>query len=86
MLWIVWALMLLSHGAFARWVQNARGYAKVAVVGDLILIAIGLVTIDQLQGMTFLDYLRIGVFFIAFGTAGRQLMVSVLAFDKRVAQ
>jgi hypothetical protein len=85
MLWIVWALMLLSHGAFARWVQNSRGYAKVAVIGDLMLVAIALVTIDQLQGMTFLDYLRIGVFFIAFGTAGRQLMVSVLAVDRRVA-
>ena len=86
MLWIIWALMLLSHGAFVRWVQNARGYAKVAVLGDLMLVAIGFITVDQLQGMTFLDYLRIGVFFVAFGTAGRQLMVSVLGGEKRVAQ
>jgi hypothetical protein len=78
MLWILWALMLIGHGAFVRWAETARSYAKIAVVGDLLLIAIGLITIDQLQGMTLVDILRIGLFFIAFGTVGRQLMGSAL--------
>jgi hypothetical protein len=78
MLWILWALMLISHGAFVRWAENARSYAKAAVFGDLLLIAIGLLTIDQLQGMTLVDMTRIGAFFVAFGVAGRQLMGSAL--------
>ena len=83
MLWIFWALMLVSHGAFVRWAQSARGYAKVAVLGDVLLIAIALITIDQLQGMSILDMLRIGAFFIAFGAAGRQLMGSALGLRLR---
>jgi hypothetical protein len=78
MIWILWALMLIGHGAFVRWAETARSYAKVAVIGDLALIAIALVTIDQLQGMSLVDVLRVGLFFIAFGTAGRQLMGSAL--------
>ena len=78
MIWILWALMLIGHGAFVRWAETARSYAKVAVIGDLVLIAIALLTIDQLQGMALVDVLRIGLFFVAFGTAGRQLMGSAL--------
>ena len=83
MLWIFWALMLVGHGALARWVETARRYAKVALIGDVLLIAIGLITIDQLQGMAFVDMLRIGLFFVAFGAAGRQLMGSALRSDLR---
>ena len=83
MLWIFWALMLISHGAFVRWAKTVRGYAKFAVFGDVLLIAIALVTIDQLQGMSFLDMLRIGAFFVAFGAAGRQLMGSALGMRLR---
>lgn len=78
MIWILWALMLIGHGAFVRWAETARSYAKIAVIGDLVLIAIALLTIDQLQGMALVDVLRIGLFFVAFGTAGRQLMGSAL--------
>ena len=78
MLWILWALMLIGHGAFVRWAENGRSYAKTAVFGDVLLIAIGLITVDQLQGMSLLDMLRIGAFFVAFGVAGRQLMGSAL--------
>ena len=78
MIWILWAIMLLAHGAFACWAQTARSYAKVSVVSDVLLITIALVTLDQLQGLGILDMLRIGLFFVAFGTAGRQLMSSLL--------
>ncbi len=78
MIWILWAFMLLSHGAFARWAQTARSFAKVSVLGDVLLIAIGLLTLDQLQGLGIVDIARIGVFFVAFGMAGRQLMSSLL--------
>ena len=78
MIWIFWALMLLGHGAFVRWAETARSYAKIAIFGDLLLIAIALITIDQLQGMALPDILRIGLFFVAFGAAGRQLMGSAL--------
>jgi hypothetical protein len=78
MIWILWALMLLAHGAFARWAQTTRSYATTSVFGDLLLIAIALLTLDQLQGLNIIDMLRIGLFFVAFGTAGRQLMSTVL--------
>jgi hypothetical protein len=78
MIWILWAFMLITHGAFSRWVETARSYAKAAVIGDVLLIAIALITIDQLQGLGVADVLRVGVFFAAFGGAGRQLMGSVL--------
>ena len=79
MTWIFWAVLLISHGALSRWAKASRFYAAASVIADGMLIAIALITVDQLQGLGFLDVLRIGVFFIAFGTAGRQLMQSVLA-------
>jgi len=78
MTWILWALLLLTHGALSRWAKGSRFYAPVSVIADGILIAVALITVDQLQGMSLLDALRIGLFFIAFGTAGRQLMNSFL--------
>lgn len=55
-----------------------RHYAKVAVVGDVVLIALALITIDELQGLNFADFVRVGLFFTAFGWSGRQLMGSLL--------
>jgi hypothetical protein len=78
MIWILWAFMLLTHGALAHWAKTARNYAKISVVSDVLIIAIGLVTVDQLQGMGIADMARIGLFFVAFGAAGRQLMSTVL--------
>jgi hypothetical protein len=78
MIWILWALMLLAHGAFARWAQGAPSYASASVFADFLLIAIVLITLDQLQGLSVMDTLRTGLFFVAFGTAGRQLMSAVL--------
>jgi hypothetical protein len=78
MIWILWALMLISHGALTRWAKTARSYAVASVFGDVLLIAIALLTIDQLQGLSMLNLLRVGVFFVAFGYAGQQLMGSVL--------
>jgi hypothetical protein len=78
MIWIVWALLLVSHGALSRWAQNADSYAKASVLGDVMLIAVALITVDQLQGLGLPDVLRVGLFFTAFGWAGRQLMGSLL--------
>jgi hypothetical protein len=78
MVWILWALMLIGHGALARWAQTARNYAIVSMFADVLLIAIALVTVDQLQGLGILELLRVGVFFTAFGYAGQQLMGSLL--------
>jgi hypothetical protein len=78
MIWILWALLLIAHGAVSRWAQTARSYVKVAVLGDVLLIAVALITIDQLQGLSTEEIVRIGLFFTAFGWAGRQLMGSVL--------
>ncbi len=78
MIWILWALMLISHGAISRWAPTSRRYAKVAVLGDVLLVAVALITIDQLQSLGIEDVLRVGLFFTAFGWAGRQLMGSVL--------
>ena len=78
MIWILWALMLIGHGALSRWAQTARSYAKASVLGDVLLIAVALITIDQLQGLGIEEILRVGLFFTAFGWAGRQLMGSVL--------
>ena len=78
MIWILWALMLIAHGAISRWAQAARSYAKASVLGDVLLIAVALITIDQLQGLGLEEILRVGLFFAAFGWAGRQLMGSVL--------
>jgi len=79
MTWIFWAVLLITHGALSRWAKASRFYAPASVIADGILIAIALITVDQLQGLGILDVLRIGVFFIAFGTAGRQLMHSLLS-------
>jgi len=78
MTWILWAVLLLTHGALCRWAQGSHFYAPASIVADGILIAIGLITLEQLQDLPLADVLRVGVFFIAFGTAGRQLMNSVL--------
>ena len=78
MIWILWAFMLLTHGAVARWAESARSYAKAAVMGDVLLIVIALVTLDQLQGLGVVNTIRVGVFFAAFGFAGRRLMGSLL--------
>jgi hypothetical protein len=86
MTWILWAALLLTHGALTRWAKGlryhtraARFFAPTAIVADGILIAIALITMDQLQGLGFADVVRVGIFFVAFGTAGRQLMDSVLS-------
>lgn len=78
MTWILWAVLLLAHGALSRWAKGSRFYAPASIVADGMLIAIGLITVEQLQDLAWPDVLRVGVFFIAFGTAGRQLMNSVL--------
>jgi len=78
MIWTVWAVLLLTHGALSRWAKGSRFFAPASVVADGILIAIALITMEQLQDLRVLEVARIGVFFIAFGTAGRQLMNSVL--------
>jgi hypothetical protein len=78
MTWIVWALLLLTHGGLARWAKGSRFYAPVSIVTDGLLIAIALITVDQLQDLGLLEILRVGLFFVAFGTAGRQLMNSML--------
>jgi hypothetical protein len=77
--WIVWAVLLLTHGALSRWAKGSRFFAPASIVADGMLIAIALITMDQLQDLQVLEVMRIGVFFIAFGTAGRQLMGSVLS-------
>lgn len=76
--WILWAALLLTHGALSRWAKSSRFFAPASIVADGILIAIALITMDQLQDLQVREVMRIGVFFIAFGTAGRQLMNSVL--------
>jgi hypothetical protein len=78
MIWIAWALLLVSHGAVSRWAQASDSYAKVSVLGDVLLMAVALITVDQLQGLGLPEVLRVGIFFTAFGWAGRQLMGSVL--------
>jgi hypothetical protein len=78
MTWTIWALLLITHGAFARWAQTTRSYALASVFSDGLLIGIGLITVEQLQGLGGLDILRVGIFFAAFGASGRQLMDRLL--------
>ncbi len=78
MIWTVWALMLVTHGAFASWAVTARHFAAVSILADILLIAIGLITLEQIQGLGALQILRLGLFFVAFGISGRQLMGHVL--------
>lgn len=84
MIWTLWALLLISHGAFSRWVKTASRYALMSTLGDALLIAIGLITVGQLQELGAVDALRIGAFFIAFGVAGRQMMGTLLAGPRSV--
>lgn len=79
MTWILWAMLLLTHGALSRWAKGSRFFAPAMIIADGVLIAIVLITLDQLQGLGVVDVLRVGAFFVAFGTAGRQLMHSVLS-------
>ena len=79
MTWIVWALMLITHGGYRRWAKTSRYYAAAAIFGDGLLIAIALITLERMQGMSVLEIARVGVFFMAFAVAGQQLMHSVLA-------
>jgi hypothetical protein len=76
--WIFWAVLLIAHGALSRWAKGSRFFAPASIVADGMLIAIALITMAQLQDLQVAEVLRIGAFFIAFGTAGRQLMNSVL--------
>ena len=70
--------MLVIHGAYARWARATRRYAAFAAVADALLVVIALVTIAQIQDLRGADLARIGVFFVAFGVAGRELMNGVL--------
>jgi hypothetical protein len=83
MIWSVWALMLIVHGAFSGWARTASQYAFVSLFGDVLMVAIALITIDQLQGLGVVDFLRIGLFFAGFGYCGRQLMNSVIKHAAR---
>jgi hypothetical protein len=78
MIWTVWALMLVAHGAYARWARTMSRHAAFAAVADGLLVVIAIVTIAQIQDMRGTDLLRIGVFFVAFGVAGREFMKGVL--------
>ncbi len=74
MFWTIWALLLVAHGALSRWVQSRSAQPLAATCGDVLLIAIGLLTIDQLQELGAPAVVRVGLFFVAFGYSGRQLV------------
>jgi 2-methylisocitrate lyase-like PEP mutase family enzyme len=78
MIWTVWALLLVAHGAYARWAKNTSRGAAFAAVADALLVVIAIVTIAQIQDLSGADLARIGIFFVAFGVAGRQFMNGVL--------
>jgi hypothetical protein len=78
MIWTIWAFLLITHGALTQWVKLAP-HLIASTVCDVALIAIGLITIDQLQGVGVPEMLRIGAFFVAFGYSGRQLMNCLLS-------
>jgi hypothetical protein len=82
MVWTVWAFMLVTHGAYARWAKSTTRYAALAVIADALLVVIAFVTIAQIQDLHGVDLLRIGIFFVAFGVAGRQFMNGVLRQQK----
>lgn len=77
--WTIWALLLIAHGAFTRWVQAMPRHPLVTTANDVLLIAIGLLTVSQLQGLAGPDILRVGIFFVAFGYSGRRLTSTLLA-------
>ena len=86
MTWTLWALLLIAHGALSRWVQTRRHFVLAAVGADGLLLAIALITLDELQGLSALEILRVGLFFAAFGASGRQLMHSILGrFERQAA-
>jgi hypothetical protein len=72
MIWTLWAFLLITHGALTQWVKAAP-HLLASTVGDVALITVGLITIDQFQGLSVPEILRIGAFFVAFGYSGRQL-------------
>ncbi len=78
MIWTIWAFLLLIHGALSRWVR-AVPHPLASTSRDVLLITIGLLTVDQLQGLSAGEILRVGLFFVAFGYAGRQLTSCLLA-------
>jgi 2-methylisocitrate lyase-like PEP mutase family enzyme len=82
MIWTVWALMIVAHGAYARWVRTMSRHAAFAAIADGLLVVIAIVTIAQIQDLRVAELLRIGVFFVAFGVAGRQFMNAVLRQQK----
>lgn len=77
-MWTIWALLLVAHGAFSRWARTTSRFALMVTLADALLLAIALITIDQLQGFGPREFLRIGIFFVAFGVAGQQLMSGLL--------
>lgn len=86
MIWSVWALLLISHGAYSRWAQAATRHALASLFGDVLMIAIALMTLNQLQGYGAVEFLRFGLFFVAFGFCGRQLMNSALRTEREQHQ
>jgi len=76
--WTIWALLLVAHGAFSRWARTTSRFDLMVTLADALLLAIALITIDQLQGFGPREFLRIGIFFVAFGVAGQQLMSGLL--------
>lgn len=79
MFWTIWALLLIGHGALSRWVQVRPPHPLTATLSDVLLIAIGVLTVSQLQDLTAPDILRVGAFFVAFGCSGRRLTNTVLS-------
>ncbi len=79
MFWIIWALLLIGHGALSRWVEVTPRHPLTVTLSDVLLIAIGVLTVSQLQELAAPDILRLGIFFVAFGCSGRRLTNTVLS-------
>lgn len=79
MFWSFWALLLIGHGALSRWVEVTPRRPLTATVSDVLLLAIGVLTVSQLQELPAPDILRLGLFFVAFGCSGRRLTNAVLS-------
>ena len=80
--WTLWALLLVTHGAFSRWARSAPRHALMATLSDALLLIIGLLTLDKLQGLGVADIGRVGAFFVAFAVAGQQMMKGILRSDR----
>lgn len=80
--WTLWALLLVTHGAFSRWARTASRHALMVTLADALLLVIALITIDRLQGLGMGEIGRVGLFFVAFGVAGRQMMKGILRNDR----